>query len=594
MTLSIGLLLGILAVALVLFWRDRVAPDVVALGVLLAIILFRLLPSQDAFAGFGSDTVLMILGLLILTSALQRTGVVDLVGEAILRRIGDHPGWIPATLMISTCLLSAFMSNTAATAFFLPIAIGLARRSSLSPSQLLLPMAFSSILSSSVTLISTSTNLVVSGLMTQRGMAPMGLFELAPVGLPIAILGLAYMLTVAPRLLPRRAAADSTDDSFGLRAYLTEVVVLGGSPLAGKTLQESGLGRDLDLNVLRIVRGGRSLLAFPEARLEEGDLLIVEGERASILRIKDRAGIDIKADAQLADVVDGTSEVRLAEGVLLPISPLVGGTLAEIRFRERYDLQVLAIHRHGEALHRKLSEVRLQIGDVLLLQGATRNLSLAEQDLAFQLLGAVEHERANRRRAPLAIAIFLFSLAAATSGLLQLPVAVLLGGLLVFLTGCVSPEQAYRDVEWRALVLIAAMLALGKAMDSTGTAAYLADLIVGWTTGLGPRWILSGFFALTVVLTQPMSNQAAAAVVFPVATQTAEHLGFDPRAFAIVIALAASCSYMTPLEPSCLMVYGPGRYRFADFMKVGALLTLLIFAVVIWLVPVFWPLNAGT
>jgi di/tricarboxylate transporter len=206
----------------------------------------------------------------------------------------------------------------------------------------------------------------------------------------------------------------------------------------------------------------------------------------------------------------------------------------------------------------------------------------------------VEHERANRRRAPLAIAIFLFSLAAATSGLLQLPVAVLLGGLLVFLTGCVSPEQAYRDVEWRALVLIAAMLALGKAMDSTGTAAYLADLIVGWTTGLGPRWILSGFFALTVVLTQPMSNQAAAAVVFPVATQTAEHLGFDPRAFAIVIALAASCSYMTPLEPSCLMVYGPGRYRFADFMKVGALLTLLIFAVVIWLVPVFWPLNAGT
>jgi di/tricarboxylate transporter len=520
--------------------------------------------------------------------------VVDLVGEAILRRIGDHPGWIPATLMISTCLLSAFMSNTAATAFFLPIAIGLARRSSLSPSQLLLPMAFSSILSSSVTLISTSTNLVVSGLMTQRGMAPMGLFELAPVGLPIAILGLAYMLTVAPRLLPRRAAADSTDDSFGLRAYLTEVVVLGGSPLAGKTLQESGLGRDLDLNVLRIVRGGRSLLAFPEARLEEGDLLIVEGERASILRIKDRAGIDIKADAQLADVVDGTSEVRLAEGVLLPISPLVGGTLAEIRFRERYDLQVLAIHRHGEALHRKLSEVRLQIGDVLLLQGATRNLSLAEQDLAFQLLGAVEHERANRRRAPLAIAIFLFSLAAATSGLLQLPVAVLLGGLLVFLTGCVSPEQAYRDVEWRALVLIAAMLALGKAMDSTGTAAYLADLIVGWTTGLGPRWILSGFFALTVVLTQPMSNQAAAAVVFPVATQTAEHLGFDPRAFAIVIALAASCSYMTPLEPSCLMVYGPGRYRFADFMKVGALLTLLIFAVVIWLVPVFWPLNAGT
>jgi di/tricarboxylate transporter len=604
LTAPIAVLLAILVVALVLFWRDRVAPDVVALGVLVSLVLCRLLPAEQAFAGFGSETVLMILGLLLLTSALVRTGVVDWAGSLLVGWVGDRPQRLPILIMSTVALLSAFISNTAAAAFFLPLTVGLARSSNVPASRLLMPMAFASILTSSVTLISTSTNLVINGLMMQTGMKPMGLFELAPVGIPIALVGLAYMLTIGMRLLPNRGQEKERDEVYGLRAYLSEVVVLSGSALAGRSLAESGLGRDLELTVLRVVRGGRALDPASTLRLAEGDVLIVEGERDNLLKVKDRAGIDIKADtkpnlrldAESGEEAEGEekgTQINVAESIILPRSPLVGRTLKTTRFRERYKLQVMAIHRHGETMHHKLSDLRLAIGDVLLVQGRRESLGFAEQDRAIRVLGAVDTKRPNRGKAPIAVGIFVLALGAATAGLVTLPVAVLTGSLLVFLFRCVAPEEAYRDVEWRALVLIACMLALGRAMDSTGTAAYLADRIVDLTHGASPTLLLTGFFALTVLLTQPMSNQAAAVVVFPIAVRTAINLDLNPRTFAMMIAVAASCSYLTPLEPACLMVYGPGRYRFADFLRVGALLTVLIYVVAIFLVPSIWPLHSG-
>ena len=252
MTPAIGLLLALLAAALVLFSREKVPADVVALGVLLALVLTRLVPASEAFAGFGSDTVIMILGLLILTAALMKTGVVDIAGRWILRRTGRKPDRLLLIVMVASAGLGALMSNTASTAFFIPVVIGLARRSNISASRLLLPLAFASILTSSVTLVSTSTNIVVSGLMTQHGLEPMGMFEMAPVGIPIAIVGILYMLVIGRRLLPQRDRVE--DKTLGLRPYLTEVIIPEKSPLVGKTLAESGLGRDLDLTVLRLVR----------------------------------------------------------------------------------------------------------------------------------------------------------------------------------------------------------------------------------------------------------------------------------------------------------------------------------------------------
>lgn len=593
MTIEIGLLLLIIAVSLVLFAFEWVSADVVALGVMLSLIITGLLPAHEAFAGFGSDAVLMILGLLILTAALTRTGVVDMAGRIIIRQTGDNPKRLLVIVVIAAAVMSAFMSNTASTAFFLPVVIGLANRLRVSPSRLLMPLAFASILSSSITLISTSTNIIVSNLITRAGQPPMGMFELSPVGIPIVIVGLLYVLFIGRRLIPERIKPPDIDDgTFGIRQYLTEVVVLPESTLVGKTLAESALGNELDLTVTRIVRDKKRYIA-PQAGtvLQAGDVLMVEGQREEILRIKDTAGIDIKADVKLADPDLPEDEVRLIEAIILPQSPLLRRTLKGFRFRERYGVQVLAINRHGETIRRKISQVRLQIGDMLLLQGPRANIAALDDGRTLNILNAVNEARPNRQRAIIASVTFVGALLAATFNLLPLAVAVLLGALVVFVTRCITPEEAYREIEWKALILIGSMLALGAAMDHTGTAQFLAQQMVNTVGHLDPLWLLAGFFTLTVLLTQPMSNQAAAVVVVPIALQMAAQLGLNPRTFAMMIAVAASCSYLTPLEPSCLMVYGPGNYRFFDFMKVGSLLTILVFIIAMLLVPAVWPLQ---
>jgi di/tricarboxylate transporter len=582
-------LLVILFSALILFSFEWVSIDIVALGVLLALILADLLPPDQAFAGFGSDTVILILGLLIMTAALVRTGVVEMTGRWILQYSGDSPNRALNVVMVAAASMSALMSNTASTAFFLPIVIGLARRAKVSASKLLMPLAFATILASSVTLIATSTNIVVSGLMTQSGMEPLGMFELAPAGVPIAVVGVVYMLVIGRRMIPDRSDPEELTDEFDLRPFLSEVVILPDSPLVGKTLAESGLGRDLDLTVLRMERGRNAILA-PQAdlQLEAHDELLVQGKQEDILKVMNTAGLKLKAEVKFSQADLQAQNTDLFEIILLPRSPLIGRNLKRLQFREKYGLQVLAINRLGETIHNKISQVILKMGDVLLIQGDPRQVSAMEGRL-FRVLGTVETNSANTRMAPVAIAIFLGVLAAATFNLMSLPVAMLLGALLVFLTRCITPEEAYREVEWKILILIGSMLALGVAMEHTGTAQFLASLIVSKLGAADPIWMLSAFFALTVLLTQPMSNQAAAVVVVPVAIQTALLLGLNPRTFAVMIAVAASTSFITPLEPSCLMVYGPGRYKFMDFIKVGSLLTVIIYGIAILLVPMIWP-----
>jgi di/tricarboxylate transporter len=489
-------------------------------------------------------------------------------------------------------VLGAFMSNTASTAFFVPIVLGLASRARVSPSKLLLPLAFSSILTSSVTLVSTSTNLVMSDLMTEHGLEAMGVFELAPVGVPIAVAGLIYLFVFGRWLIPDRSPAD-TGEHLGNRIYLTEIVIPADSALVGKTVAESGLGRDLDLRIVWLVRDkNRYITPRGSTQLLAGDLLLVQGARDDILKVGPMAGIEIKDDMKLSDPQLSEADLRLVEAILLPRSGLIGQTLAGVRFRERFDLQVLAIYRHGEAIRRRISQVPLRMGDILLIQAHrnSSNLNALEDDNTFHIVNALEEPPLNLKRAPLAVAIFVGVLLIASFKVVSLPVAGLIGVLAVFLTRCITVETAYREVEWRALVLIGSMLALGVAMQHTGAADYLAGQIVAWIGTTNPLWLLSGFFALTVILTQPMSNQAAAIVVAPVAIQTAVQLGLNPRTFAMMIAVAASTSYLTPLEPSCLMVYSPGNYRFADFLKVGSLLTVIIYGIAILLVPWMWPL----
>lgn len=603
MTPDIAICLTILVLAILAFAWDRIPADVVALGVMLAIIATGLLPAERAFAGFSSDTVLMILGLLIMSAGLIQTGVVEAVGRRVFDLAGKNEAIFLPVIMISVATVSAFMSNTAATAFFLPLVIGYAARIGVSPSRFLLPLAFAAILTSSVTLIATSTNLIVSGLLTRYEQPPMGMFELAPVGLPIAILGVLYVWLIGVRLIPAREN-QKAEEKIGDRRYQADVVVDADGPLVGKSLNDAKIMRDDGFKIVKLLRDGETIRGakrIAELELQADDELFIECKRADLLKIKDVKGLRLKADAA-EEMLTGTDddeddaekeekekELRVVEGVLLPRSPLIGQSLRSLAFTERYGLKVLALHRTGR-VPQSISTARLRMGDVLLLQGTPENVKALERGNLFNIFGGVEEERLNRSRAPLAAIIFAATILAATLNFTRLPVAVLGGAFAMFLTRCLSPEEAYRQVEWKALILIGSLLSLGAAMEASGAGKYLAQELIGVVGADSHLALLSCFFVLTVALTQPMSNQAAALVVLPIAMQTAMQIGAEPRAFAMIVAVAASCSYLTPLEPSCLMVYGPGKYRFSDFFIVGAPLTLLIYAITIVCVPWMWPL----
>jgi di/tricarboxylate transporter len=593
-TLPIAYVLALLVAALVLFASDKLSVDVVGLIVLLALAIPRVLTPQEALASFGSDTILILISLFVLTAGVVRTGVVERVGLWLTSTTGRRPAVLTRVILGAAAAVSSVLSNTVTTGIFLPIMIGVARRASVALSRVLMPLAFASILAGSVTLIGTSTNLVISSQLPRFGLAPIGFLELAPVGVVITVVGLLYLFFLAPRLVPDRGEREMTD-RYDLRQYLSEALIQPGSRLAGKSLAESQLGSAMNLNVVGIVRADqRTLAPGPYATLQENDILIIEGRAEDILSVKDAGGIEIRADVKPA-LSDGdlqSERIRMQEAMVLPRSDLVGKTLKESLFRERTGLTVLAIHSAGGPDRiEKLSGIELKESDVLLLQGSVEALERVRAGDDLLLLEDVSAHHPRRRRGRWAAAIFVGAVALGVTGILPLALAFIAGGVALVLARCMTTQEAYESVDWRLMVMIGSMIAFGLAMEKTGTAAFLSDVLVRHVSGLGGTAMLAAFFAFTVLLTQPMSNQAAALVVLPIAIQTANQLGWNPRSFVMCVTFAASCSFLTPLEPSCVLVYGPGRYRFFDFARVGLPLTALVFIASMWLIPIFWPLT---
>ncbi|MBS1792212.1 MAG: SLC13 family permease [Acidobacteria bacterium] len=598
MTVAIGITLGLLLVALILFGTEKIPVDVVGILLVIGLVLTGVLNVNEALAGFGDNVIVTIGGLFVLTGGLIKTGVVDLIGRRLYKISGNNEFLLTALIMVVAAVSASVLKNTTTTAMFLPVVIGLAERAKIPPSKLLMPLAFGAILGGSCTLIGTSTNLAVSGAMTRYGMDPYSMFELAPVGILTFAFGMLYMLFAGRKLLPARGGEDSLTEQYHIREYISELLVLPGSHLIGKTLGEADINRELDLNVLGIIRGREQKIApAAKERIELNDLLIVEGKLANILNVKTEAGLEIKADFKLNDEVLEGGSVELFEVMVMRDSRLVGQTLKSIRFRQVFDLTVLAINRHGETIVEKLSEVMLRFGDVLLVQGTREEIEPLVAEREMLLLEDVSKGALRTEKQPWALAAFGLFLALSLSKVvvgyeIPLAICVLLGVLLLLATKTVRYAELYTLIDFRLLVLIACMMSFGVAMEKTGTDKYLAGLIVLYFEHYGAIAVLAGFFLLTVVLTQPMSNQAAALVVLPVAVKTAIALGLNPRTFAVAVTYAASFSFITPLEPACVLVYTPGRYKFMDFVKIGTILTIVVFVVAILLVPVFWDIHA--
>jgi di/tricarboxylate transporter len=588
----------LLLVAIVLFAIEKIPVDIVGLLLVMALVLTRVLTVQDAVAGFGNDIIITIGGLFVLVGGLTKTGLVDTIGRRMHRFAGGNIFTLTALIMFSAAASASVLKNTTTTAMFLPIVIGLAAKAKIPPSKLLMPLAFGAILGGSCTLIGTSTNLAVSGAIQRYGQQPFSMFELAPVGLITLGAGMLYMLTVGRKLLPSRGGEPSLTEQYKIREYVSELFVPPDSPLVGKTLGEANLSEHLDLNIIGIVRSDGEKINGPRSqeRIRRRDSLIVEGMLADILRVKEEAGLEIKPDFLLSDKELAGGNVKLFEVLVMRNSQLAGQTLKTLRFRERYRSTVLAINRHGQTLVNKLSHVRLMFGDVLLVQGPFSGIEPMATDGEVLVLEEVTQQaniRFEKRRWAIA-AFLLFLLLSLTKVIIgyeiPLAIAVLSGVMILLVSRTIHHRELYSLINFRLLVLIACMMSFGVAMESTGADKLLASYINSYLSGFGTEAVLAGFFLLTVGLTQPMSNQAAALVVLPVAVQSAVALGVNPRTFIVAITYAASFSFITPLEPACVLVYTPGRYRFMDFVKIGTILTVIVFIVAMLLVPNFWPL----
>jgi di/tricarboxylate transporter len=589
MTLAIGFVLALLVIAIALFATERISVDIITFLLLIALVVSGVLVPREAFEGFSNDIIIILGAIFVISGALQETGVLDLLGARILKLAGTSQNSLLLLLMSSTAGVSAFMNNTTVTAMFLPPTVGVARRAKLSASKLLMPLAFASILGGTCTLIGTSTNVAVSGYIKKAGMPELGMFEITPMGLVIVAVGIAYMMLIGRHLLPEQKEASLTAN-YAMREYMSEIIVLPNSPLIGQTSYDSDLNV-LEFRVLKIVRAGREVPLGPQVEIAEGDILLVEGKADTLMKVKKIEGIEIKPEFALGDLDLQSAEMRIAEVLLTPKSEIHGRTLKESNFRQHYGLTALAIYRHGQSLREGIGDTILRVGDLLLVQGEPQRIEALRGHAGMSLLGEVSEPLYHPRKGLLTIALFGAAVLIGGLGLVPLSIAFLSAAVLTILMRCITVERAYEFVDWRLLVLIGGMTAFGTAMEKTGAAEYLASVVVQWFAPFGILAILAGFFALTIVLTQPMSNAAAALVVLPVAISTAQQLGANERTFAIAIMLAASVSFITPFEPSCILVYGPGKYRFIDFVKVGAGLTLVLSIAVLLLLPLFWPLK---
>ncbi|MCP5534770.1 MAG: anion permease [Akkermansiaceae bacterium] len=594
MSHEIIIIFVLLLAIVVLFAAERLPVDVITLLALCVLTGTRILTPAEAFAGFSNEVIIMLGAIFVLGGALQHTGVLHFGAALLLRLAGSNARRLTAYLMAASASVSGFMNNTTVAAVFVPPVSSLAQCSGISASKLLMPLAFASIIGGTCTLIGTSTNIAVSGYIARAGLEPLGMFEILPVGLVLLVAGIAFMVTLGNRMLPTHAN-DAVNDAAELRNYFTEVSVLPSSPLVGERAFDWELSL-VGFRLVQIIRGGESLAIDPHTVIRAGDGLIIEGDAERLRQVSKIEGLVFKSKVDPEEIESDYpgADLLVVEAIVLPGGELTGATLKEVQFRQRYGASVLAVNRGGQPILESLATERLRQADVLLLHGpAERIEELRRPGAHLRLLGddaAPMSPATDSRRGWAVLAIFAVAVACGGCGLLPMSVAFLCGAVLVILSGCIPAEKAREFIDWRLLILVGGMTAFGTAMEKTGAAELLASWVTGALSPYGVSAVLAGFLLLTIVLTQPMSNAAAALVVLPVAMASAAELGADPRTFAIGVMLAASISFIAPLEPACLLVYGAGKYRTLDFIKIGGLLTLLLVVIVLLMLPLLWPL----
>ena len=580
-------LVVVVALGMLLFVQR--APDMVMIGGVVLLMATGVLTPDEALKGMSNEGMLTVAALFVVAAAVERTGALAAIVD---RALGRPTSLASAQLrtMVAPGILSAFMNNTPVVALMVPAIRDWARKHRLSVSKLLMPMNDAVVLGGLCTLIGTSTNVVVSGLVEDKTGRELGMFDITWLGVPLFAAGLVYLVTASTFLLKdRRPAMSQSDDP---RQYSLEMLVEPGSPLAGRTIEQAGL-RHLDgLFLMEIDRGGHVLAAVaPTERLQEGDRLVFVGVIDSVVELQKIRGLRPATD-QVFKLDDPRSERKLVEAVVSNTCPLVGRTIREGQFRSTYGAVVIAVARNGERLRMKIGDISLEPGDTLLLEAGPAFRERQRSSRHFYLVSEVSDATTPRHdRAWIALTVLAAMVLAAALDLVPMVAAAMVAAGVVVATRCISSSEARRSIEWESLLLIAASFGLARALEKTGLAAAIADTTIQ-AAGDDPRIVLAAIYFVAMLFTELMSNNAAAVLTFPIAWQTAADLGVNPMPFVMAITVAASCGFATPMGyQTNLMVYGPGGYKFSDYMRFGGPLNLLVMAITVALAPLIWPFR---
>lgn len=593
--MDIALTLGVLVLALIAFILEWLPVDITALAVAVVLIVLGLVSPEEGIEGFGNSATITVLAMFILSAGVTRTGVVQIARDWLIKYGGKNVSQQILVMGGIVGPITAFINNTAVVAIFLPIIEDWCKKRNVSPSKLLMPLSFVTILGGMITLIGTSTNILASGLSQKLGYGEFGLFQFTTLGIITFIIGILYLAFIAPKLIPNRkqTSGDLVSDEYGLKDYVTEVIISPGSSLIGQTLRQSEIQRKFDVDVLELIRDGSQ---FPQPIadkvLNAGDILLVRGSSAELLKIKDQKGLeifpDVKFNKEDLETELSEGELGIAEVLILSNSRLIGSTLKDLRFRQRYNATVLAIRRGEELIRDRLGKVPLRFGDLLLVQGAKESFLGLQTTRELLVMEQKELDNLRTNKAWIALAICLAVIVVAAFDLLPILVTALVGVVLMVITGCLKPGEIYGAVRWDVIFLLAGLIPLGTAMDKSGATKWLADALLSLGGNLSGYWILLFFFVATSLLTEVLSNNASVVLMIPIAVEVAESLNLNPYAFMFAVTFAASNSYMTPIGyQTNTMVYGPGGYKFTDFFRVGGPLNLLMAIVtpilIIWL-----------
>ncbi|WP_396610893.1 SLC13 family permease [Haloferax sp. S1W] len=614
-TPSIVVISAIILLALVFFVAEPVPVDVTAIGVMVTLMLvhpvseslaslgmldapivfFESYPG-DALSGFANTATLTVLAMFILSEGVQRTGIIQILGAKISEFTGDNElKQLGATIGV-VGPISGFINNTAAVAILLPMVTDLAERGKTSPSKLLLPLSYASMFGGMLTVIGTSTNILASDVYSRiTGEAAFSMFEFTALGAVVMVVGTAYLLTVGRRLTPARIEprSDLTEE-FEMAEYLTEVVVRADSPVVGQQVQAALVGTDFDVDLLQLIRGDSVFLEpLGPKEIQPGDVFTLRTDRNTLVELLDVEGLDLVPVTVTEDELELADEGQnLVEIVVAPGSSLVGESLASASFRQRYNATVLALRRGGELIRRRMDNLPLRVGDTLLIQGTFDSIERLDNNRDFIVAQEIERHDYRESKIPIAVGIVAGVVALAALDFVSIVVSALMGSLAMVATKCLRPPELYDAVQWDVIFLLAGVIPLGIAMENSGAAALLAEMVVMSGDFLPLLGVLGVFYFVTALLTNIISNNASVVLMIPVAIEAATTLGARPFSFVLAVMFAASTAFMTPVGyQTNLFVYGPGGYKFTDYIRVGGPLQLVLGIVTTFGVAYFFPLT---